>query len=147
MPTDTSENCIGRLDFWRAKKGGVNTLASTKAGTPQANWRSTSAVRSGVGAGEGAARDGRIDDEERHDQQRDGRRQRERHGQADAVIHRPRGARVIVLGKMPRQARHQGETHRDADEAERQLVEPVGIVEHAARAFVRARQRLRHQRC
>ena len=45
MATETSENCIGRVDFWRAKNGGVNTFASTKAGTPQANWRSTSAVR------------------------------------------------------------------------------------------------------
>jgi hypothetical protein len=72
--------------------------------------------------------------------------QGERHGEAQAVVHGLVRAGPVGLRKEARQARHQCNAHRHADQAQRQLVEPLRIVEHGAGALVRPREVLRHQR-
>ena len=118
----------------RAKKAGCSTLMATKAGRPERVGGERRGGRRGVGGGEGAALEEDRDDRAGNDEEGDRRRQGQRGGELDRPVLGVRGFGLAAGAERPRQIGEEDDADGDADDAERQLVEAVGVVEPRHRA-------------
>ena len=88
----------------------------------------------GIGLGERAAREHRAHDDVGHGQERGHERHRKQQREIEGAALRRHRAGVIARGQPPRHFRQQHRADRDADHADRQLIEPVGIIQRRQRA-------------
>ena len=135
--TEMPAKSIGVRVSSRAKKPGMKTLIMTKAGRPRPKIARAPRRRRGRRGREGAALE-----EDAHDLLRDQRqRGRGREREEQREFERPVLV-VLRLAEMAglqraRQLRQQHDADGDADDAERQLVDAVGILQDGDGAFLR----------
>jgi len=78
---------------------------------------------------EGAALEKDRHDRQRHGDERRRRRQCEQHRDLDRTVEAPHRPARIAAAQPPRQFGQQHHADRDADHAERKLVDAVGVIE------------------
>ena len=92
------------------------------------------AGRRRVGGGEGAAHEQRAHDQVRQQQERDQARDRQQQRELDRAVLGVARAGLVAARQPVGHLRQQHGADRDADHADRQLIEPVGVVKRRQRA-------------
>ena len=92
-----------------------------------------------VGGGERPALEQAGDDLYRHDGERDGGGQRQKHGELEGAVLAVHHRVVVLQAQMPRHVGQQHHADGDADDGERQLVDAIGVVEVGHRAVLQGR--------